>query len=234
MQEFKSQLAKVGFARRHLGKVATIGLAAVVARVVMPKPAKADWDDGRYWDRGDPGGHHCFLKGTKIRTARGECVVEELAIGDLLPTHRNGVRPITWIGRVNGDRPVRIARSAIARNLPHADLYVSQGHAVLVDDNLITAGSLVNGLSIVYADDIDEPEYFHVKLQSHDAIYAEGLPCETFVESADERDLLVLDLGGSRSQVKSHLRSAVSPWVDYRDVADILRDRLEERVLLLG
>ena len=96
MQEFKSQLAKVGFARRHLGKVATIGLAAVVARVFMPKPAKADWDDGRYWDRGDPRGHHCFLKGTKIWTKQGECVVEELAIGDLLPTHRNGVRPITW------------------------------------------------------------------------------------------------------------------------------------------
>ena len=48
MQEFELQLAKNGFARRHLGKVATIGLAAVVARVFMLNPAKADWDDGRY------------------------------------------------------------------------------------------------------------------------------------------------------------------------------------------
>ena len=32
----------------------------------------------------------CFLKGTMVRTITGERKVEDLAIGDLLPTHFNG------------------------------------------------------------------------------------------------------------------------------------------------
>jgi hypothetical protein len=42
---------------------------------------------------------NCFLKGTKIETAKGERKIEDLAIGDLLPTRFGGLRPIQWIGR---------------------------------------------------------------------------------------------------------------------------------------
>src|SRR5262245_55677591 len=40
---------------------------------------------------------NCFLKGTKIRTAEGERKIEELAVGDLLPTMFGGLRPLQWI-----------------------------------------------------------------------------------------------------------------------------------------
>ena len=36
----------------------------------------------------------CFLKGTKIQMAEGERKVEDLAIGDLLPTMFGGLRPV--------------------------------------------------------------------------------------------------------------------------------------------
>jgi hypothetical protein len=39
MQELENHLAKARFARRHLSKMAGIGLAALVAALTMPKPA---------------------------------------------------------------------------------------------------------------------------------------------------------------------------------------------------
>ena len=105
MQELEAHLANARFARRHLSKMAGIGLAALVATLTMPKPVQArhgeDNDHDRD-DRGDGWGGHghggydpnCFLKGTRIRTIAGEHAVEDLAIGDLLPTHSNGIRPI--------------------------------------------------------------------------------------------------------------------------------------------
>ena len=68
----------------------------------------------------------CLLRGTNIQTTAGQSKIEDLAIGDLLPTVFSGVRPIQWIGRYpikkgNSSRPwakaalpVRVARSAIA------------------------------------------------------------------------------------------------------------------------
>ena len=41
--------------------------------------------------------------------------------------------------------PIRITRSALGDDVPHADLYVTQTHAVLVDGVLVEAGNLVNG-----------------------------------------------------------------------------------------
>src|SRR5580658_3842903 len=137
----------------------------------------------------------CFLKGTKIRTAEGERKIEDLAIGDLLPTMFGGLRPIQWIGRYPFKRsdpskpwvkealPVRIARSALAPNVPHSDLYVTGGHALLIDGVLVPAELLINGTTITRDDvrEYNELEFLHVKLESHDVIYAEGVPAETLI-----------------------------------------------------
>jgi Hint domain len=151
--------------------------------------------------------------------------------------------------------PVRVARSALAPNVPHSDLYVSQLHAIFTDGVLVRVGSLVNATTITLHDDdgLNELEYYHIKLQSHDVIYAEGAPCETvdevkeaavnFVEylwmygapSGMLRHCVpVLSFTGNRSKMKSHLRSALSPLVDRREKIDIIRDRLEDRALTMA
>jgi hypothetical protein len=257
MQELEVHLAKARFAWRHLSKMAGIGLAALIARLAMPKPAQAEPCE-------DP---HCFLKGTRVRTTAGEREVEALAVGDFLPTRFNGIQPIEWIGRYRYTRndiskpwvhdvlPVRVARSALAPNVPHSDLYLSQQHGVFTDGELARVGGLVNGATIALHDagDLSELEYYHIKLQSHDIIYAEGVPCET-LQHVDENAINfveylrmygapseiahpcipVLSLPGSRSKMKSHLRSALSPLVDRREKIDVMRDRLEERALTMS
>ena len=209
---------------------------------------------------GPPGGGNCFLKGTRIRTAEGERKIEDLAIGDLLPTVFGGLRPIQWIGRypfkksdpakpwIKSVLPVRIARSALAPDIPHADLYVTAAHSLLVDGVLAPAKALINGTTITRYEprDHDELEFFHIKLESHDVVYAEGAPAETLLnveESAvnfadylrrygtpteEARCAPVLPVWGGRYELKSRFRSALSPWIDLRNQADVVRDRLEE------
>jgi hypothetical protein len=204
----------------------------------------------------------CFLKGTKIRTAEGERKIEDLAIGDLLPTMFGGLRPIQWIGRyafkksdpakpwVKDALPVRIARSALAPEVPHSDLYVTATHSLLVEGVLAPAEALINGTTITRyeARECDELEFFHIKLESHDVVYAEGAPAETLLEveesavnfadyhrqygtptTAEPRCAPLVPVWGGRNELKSRFRSALSPWIDFRNSADMVRDRLEER-----
>ena len=138
---------------------------------------------------------NCFLKGTRIRTVEGERAIEDLAIGDLLPTMFGGAAARQWIGRypfkksdpskpwVKDARPVRIAPSALAPGVPHAELYVTGGHSLLIDGVLVPAEMLINGTTIIRDEalEYDELEFFHIKLESHDVIYAEGAPAETLL-----------------------------------------------------
>jgi len=203
----------------------------------------------------------CFLRGTKVRTVEGERRIEDLAVGDQLPTVFGGVRPIQWIVRFrrqraeagqpwpNHARPIRIMKSALAPNVPQADLFVTSGHALLIDGVLVTAGSLVNGITIAPypAEELDELEFFQIKLGTHDAIFAEGAPCETLLkvdesvtdyadyidscgpaQSQDEHCAPIYG-NGARSEISWRLHSAMSRWVGPHKV-DTIRERLESRV----
>jgi hypothetical protein len=170
-----------------------------------------------------------------------------------------GLRPVQWIGRypfkksdpskpwVKDALPVRIARSALGLNAPHADLYVTALHGLLIDGVLVPAEALINGADIARCEpEGADLEFFHIKLESHDVIYAEGAPAETLLNveesavnfaeylrrygtPADEaRCAPYVHVQGGRVELMSRLRSAISPWVDLRDQADMVRDRLEE------
>ena len=205
-----------------------------------------------------------FLKSTTILTADGGRKIEDLASGDLLPTQFGGVCPIRWIWRYpfrksdpskpwpKDVQPVRIARSALAPEVPHSDLYVTAEHALFIEGLLIPVGNLTNGTTITRYDarEYDELEYFNIKVEGHDVIYAEAAPVETlrdvdesavnFAEyfrkygiprTQETRCAPYISFGGSRGELKSRVRSAISPWLDRREQIDVIRDRLEERGL---
>ena len=51
-----------------------------------------------------------------------------------------------------------------------------------LDEVLIAAEHLVNGVSIVRCQDVDSVDYFHIELDQHEVIFAEGAAAETFVD----------------------------------------------------
>ncbi|MFG5117281.1 Hint domain-containing protein [Methylorubrum sp. POS3] len=140
----------------------------------------------------------CFVTGTLIRTARGDVAVEDLRIGDLAVTASGALRPITWIGNrdleaqgsalPHNQQPVHIRAGAFGPGLPARDLRLSHGHPVLVgadaDGNggvLVPIMCLINGTSIT-REPATRVTYWHVELDRHDVLLAEGLPAESFYD----------------------------------------------------
>jgi Hint domain len=246
--------------RRNIMKMGAILTFAALNSVSKTDPASANCGNDKPVGKGCDAPANCFLKGTTIRTVSGDRKIEDLAIGDSLPTMFGGVRPVQWIGRYRYTKsdpskpwaesvlPVRIARSALGPNVPTADLYVTALHCVLFDGVLVPAEKLINGTTITrFEHKGDKIEFFHIKLENHEVIYAEGAPVETllnvtesavnFVEysrlygmppSEETPCVPVVPIDCGRVELMSRARSALSPWIDFRNQADVVRDRLEE------
>jgi len=131
----------------------------------------------------------CYCRGTRIQTARGEVAVEHLAIGDLVITQRGEARPIVWIGtgralatrgRRNAATPVIVRKGALADNVPHRDLRVTKGHSLYLDGVLIPVEFLVNHRSILWDDRAQEVQIYHIELETHDVLIADGAPAESY------------------------------------------------------
>lgn len=138
----------------------------------------------------------CYVAGTRIACASGAVAVEALQIGDQVVLASGGTLPITWIGRrdidcrrhpdPNSVLPVRIAPHAFGDHQPARPLYLSPEHAVYTDGVLIPIRHLINGSSIRQVDR-DTVSYYHVELERHEVLLAEGLPAESFLAAACNR-----------------------------------------------
>jgi hypothetical protein len=210
----------------------------------------------------------CFLKGTLIWTPSGEARIENLGVNDLVVTSSGGATSIQWVWRRRFERepgqkwdqkivPIRVARSALGQNIPHRDLYLSQYHCLYLDGVLIPAVDLINNSTIARcnAKDLQEIEYFHIKLERHSVVYAEGAACETLravtavnsdsLEFEEYRRLYgdslpdepvapVLGYNGGRARLGGQIRTVVSHVVDFRSKLEIVRDDLRERAQYLA
>ncbi len=141
-----------------------------------------------------------LARGTMIMTPSGERPIESLRPGDRVTTRDSGAKPISRIlrGRLTEGEilqdpplaPIRIAAGAMGENLPKAALTVAPQHRFLVEDwraqvffdepeILMTAKALRNGETIGPALIKGDLEMFHIVTQSHEIVFASGMPTET-------------------------------------------------------
>ncbi len=136
----------------------------------------------------------CFAAGTRIATPEGQLAVERLAVGDRVLTHFAGERRVRWIGHRAIDCrgqpdptamfPVRVAAGAFGDGLPRRDLYLSPGHALFIDGVLIPVKCLLNDATIIQVP-TDTVTYYHIELDEHDVVFAEGLAAESDLDTGN-------------------------------------------------
>jgi hypothetical protein len=115
-------------------------------------------------------------------------------IGDLVATHSSGPARVKWIGHrcIDCRRhpapfkvwPVRVQAGAFREGVPRRDLWLSPDHAVFAEGVLIPVKHLINGTGVVQ-EETAEITYFHVELEQHDVLLAEGLPAESYLDTGD-------------------------------------------------
>jgi hypothetical protein len=140
----------------------------------------------------------CFRRGTRITAEHGERAVESLEIGDRVMTLSGELKRIRWIGKRHYTaetlaerpdmRPVLVRAGALDDFLPRRDLWVSPEHALYVKGALVPAVLLTNGVSILTDESVSSVSYYHLEFESHEVVFAEGAPAESFVDD-DSRQM---------------------------------------------
>ncbi len=136
----------------------------------------------------------CFARGTRLLTPHGYRPVEQLAPGDPLVTEAGERRAVRWIGRRTLDLgpggldeagPVIISPGAFGAGKPARAVKLSPSHAVYVQGVLVPVQHLVNGATIVRERHVAAVTYYHIELDRHDILLADGLPCESYFDTGN-------------------------------------------------
>lgn len=191
----------------------------------------------------------CFVAGTLIETTDGPVLVEALRPGDTVRTHGGGRRPIRWIGYRHLDltrhpspedtSPILIRANALGDGVPARDLRVSPEHAMFIAGGLIPARLLVNGGSIVQEAATRHVIYYHVELDSHDVLLAEGAPAETYLDTGNRG---VFENADAPPQLhprfadgqQGRIGRSCAPLFDQPSMAEPIWQALAERSVALG
>jgi antigen 43 len=141
----------------------------------------------------------CYLKGTKILTENGYINIEDLSVGDNVVTkgkihddsylelnENYSVEPVKWIGNFKTSicneksLPICIKANALGNNSPNEDLYVSPLHRIIIDGKMVCAKDMVNGTTIYQDINCESIHYYHLELNDHASIIANGVLSETY------------------------------------------------------
>jgi hypothetical protein len=171
-------------------------------------------------------------------------------VGQLVSAGRRegepAARPIVWIGHRTVDCrhhprrevvwPVRVRAGAFDAGKPVRDLWLSPDHAVFLDGVLIPIKHLINGTTIEQVK-VDQVAYYHVELDKHAVLFADGLPCESFLDTGDRcnfvqgGDAVVLHPDFSTLQWDAE---GCAPLVVTGPLLDAVRQRLNARARTRG
>jgi antigen 43 len=140
----------------------------------------------------------CYGDGTEILTDRGAVAIEAIHPGDKVVVRRDGqdgLEPVTWVGSSTIDlrrhahpelvAPIRIKASALAENTPVRDLVVSPEHCLILAGRCVPAKLLVNGGSIAREYRADAFQYYHLELEKHGILIAEGAEAESYLDTGN-------------------------------------------------
>ena len=83
-------------------------------------------------------------------------------------------------GRRSAATPVIVRKGALAETCRIADLRVTKGHSFFLDGVLIPVEFLVNHRSILWDDRAQEVSIYHIELETHDVLLANGAPAESY------------------------------------------------------
>jgi hypothetical protein len=131
----------------------------------------------------------CFCAGTRIATPTGEVAVERLAAGDLVLTLDGRPLPIKWIGtgqsllphgRRSPATPVIVRAGALGNDVPRRDLRLTKGHSLYLETVLIPVENLINHRTILWDDKARRVVVYHLELDSHEVLLANGAPAESY------------------------------------------------------
>lgn len=142
----------------------------------------------------------CFTAGTMIQTVKGERLVEDLQVGNMIWTRDHGHQPLRWIGQRQLTRaelaslpavtPILIRKGALGAGRPATDLTVSPQHRILIRSGiaqrmfgaaelLVAAKALVGVPGIEVKPDADGITYMHLLFDRHEVLMSNGAETES-------------------------------------------------------
>ena len=191
----------------------------------------------------------CYLCGTMIETRDGLKAIEEIRAGDMVYAYEGSARvlkPVTWVGSghhsVRRNRPddvagyaIHIVKDALADNIPYKDMRITPEHCLYIDEKFIPARMLVNHHSIRYDYSKTEYTYYHLELEKHGVIKADGVLSESYLNTDNHKNFhnpeKVVQL---RQETKDWAQDAAAPLETSREAVEPVHAHLKQRALHLG
>lgn len=192
----------------------------------------------------------CFARGTEILTPRGLVPVESLSVGDHVLTYGGQEMPVRWIAKRALSfaelliepkfRPICLPAGFLGSEGPNKDLWLSPQHRFLFkgwEAELLfrNAEVFVPAASCRHLSGAPKPDvasgvtYYHLFLERHEILIANGLPCESLFPGDSAIASLTVE---ARNELVGLFPEYGPDWSRYGSMARQSLSRKEGELLL--